>query len=205
VIDSAALEEKGWRIEIILNDFEAGVWALPGLKAENLTTLKPAPGASNGKCLLGPGTGLGLGYLHGSNATLFVQKTHGGHMPLAARTDEQWTAAQTIKAQVFEHIVSGPGLQKLRGVYDPDTALRLFHEFFGLFAATAVIGGNAYGGVYLTGGVLESLIADDLFNFPLFEEWLCVQGAASVTRDLHATPVYHVTDPYPALKGLLNA
>ncbi len=234
VIDQAGLEQSGWKVETILNDFEAGVWALINLSSEDYKVLKEAPGGSANKCLLGPGTGLGLGYLHAGDKP-FVQKTHGGHMPVSTLTDEQGLvvqAVQRLKADdsisVFENFVSGPGLYNIyaaqclisgtiRRVDKPEAmlnqtedpqvreALRLFHEFFGLFAATAVVTGHAYGGLYLTGGVLERLVEHGLFDFEQFEEYFCVEGVSSVKRDLEATPVYHVTYPYPALKGLLNA
>ncbi len=234
IIDPAGLNQAGWTIEIILNDFEAGVWALTNLAAEDVETLKDASGASKNKCLLGPGTGLGLGYLHDGDPP-HVQKTHGGHMPVATLTDEQFMIVQTAQRlktdqtiPVFENFVSGPGLYNiyaaqclisgkirradtpeamLKETQDPQVqeALRLFHEFFGLFAATAVITGHAYGGLYLTGGVLERLIEVNQFDFELFEKWFCVESVGSVTHDLKATPIYHITYPYPALKGLLNA
>ena len=80
MIDPAKLKQDGWDVELILNDFEASVWALLKLQDGDIETLKEADGASSAKCLLGPGTGLGLGYLQGGDE-IFVQKTHGGHMP----------------------------------------------------------------------------------------------------------------------------
>lgn len=206
-IDPKALAAAGWCVEKILNDFEAATWSLISLKEANQTVLKAGNSEreSGSLCLLGPGTGLGLGYLHKAAVSPFVQKTHGGHMPIAARSDEQWQAIKRTDTSVFENIVSGPGLQKLRGLYDEEKALRLFHEFLGLFAANAVITGHAYGGLYLTGGVLERLIEEGAFDLQIFEKWFCLQGAASVGEALDNTPITYITDPYPALKGLLNA
>ncbi len=203
------LKAAGWNIQCILNDFEAATWSLLSLREDEQTVLKEGKAGSDTLCLLGPGTGLGLGYLHKSPAP-FVQKTHGGHMPAAAISAEQWAAIQELQntqktVVVFENLVSGPGLQKLRDVYDSDKALRLFHEFLGLFAANAVVTGHAYGGLYLTGGVLERLIEEDLFDFAGFEKSFCLNAVSSVARDLKATPIIYITEPYPALKGLLNA
>ncbi len=204
IIEPQKIKAEGWDIEVILNDFEAATWALCNLKDVDINVLKAGRAQNDTKCLLGPGTGLGLGYLHGGA----VQKTHGGHMPAAAVSEEQWQAVQDIYKGVpvvFEDLVSGPALQELRARYDDKKALRLFHEFFGVFAANAVITGHAYGGLYLTGGVLENLIAESAFDFATFEKWFCIRGVASVQNALEHTPIIHITYPYPALKGLLNA
>ena len=207
IIQANDLKDVGWNVETILNDFEAATWSLLNLECGDVQTLKGGDGASDTRCLLGPGTGLGLGYLHGRQNP-HIQKTHGGHVPAAAITQEQWGVIEFLQSQqdgavVFENIVSGPGLQKLQEEYDEGTALRLFHEFFGLFSATCVVAGNAYGGLYLTGGVMESLVANNQFDFDLFERWFCFDAVDSVIRDLQATPIIHVTYPYPALKGLM--
>jgi len=193
-------------VELILNDFEAATWSL--LDNGNQKVLKAGQGAGASKCLLGPGTGLGLGYLHHTPQGPYAQKTHGGHIPIASLNDEHGKVIKTLRKSyngvlVFENIVSGPGLQTLRQHFDEETALRLFHEFLGVFAATVTVTGNAYSGLYLTGGVIESLMNDNLFDFKAFEAAFCIDVAASVKRDLNATPITYLTDPYPALKGLI--
>src|SRR5690606_29965745 len=102
---------------------------------------------------------------------------------------------------VFENLASGPGLEKMQGLYDEQTALRLFHEFLGLFAATAVVAGNAYGGLYLTGGVLERLVEKDMFDVDHFLSFFHLNAVESVRQALLDTPVIYITEPYPALKG----
>jgi glucokinase len=232
-IDPAHLQ-KTWTLQPILNDFEAATWALLGLEEDQKRIIRDAPSASESLCLMGPGTGLGLGYLHRTPRT-YVQKTHGGHMPASAITEEQWQVIKTVdrlnrgrSVTVFEHLISGPGLfniyaarcmivGKLRKVseteklvehrHDPEVAdaLRLFHEFMGLFAANAIITAHAYGGLYLTGGVLSRLEEHGLFDKSHFLKFFDLELAASVKRDLKATPVTLITYPYPALKGLLMA
>lgn len=232
VIDPKKLEKSGWRVPVILNDFEAATWALKSLNADERKILRDGPGASANFCLAGPGTGLGLGYMmNGENPA--VQKTHGGHMPVAAITDEQWLVVQTVRrlrksetVPVFENFVSGSGLYDIYAarcliagkpcrlpavehlVENPKdreaaAALRLFYEFFGLFAATAVISGHAYGGLYISGGIVERLAERDLFDFPTFEKFFTLNVADSVRHDLAATPIFRITTPYPALKGLM--
>jgi glucokinase len=230
-INPAALKKKGWSLPIILNDFEAATWSLLSLDKEEKLTLRDGQGATDSLCLLGPGTGLGLGYLH-QGKTNYVQKTHGGHMPATSITEEQWLVIQTLQrlnrgktTTVFEHLVSGPGLfniyaalclmagkirhiseteQLLEHRDDPEVknTLRLFHEFMGLFAVNAVVTGNAYGGLYLTGGVLERLHTYGAFDVGHFLKFFDLGLASSVKRDLALTPISFITIPNPALKGL---
>ncbi len=200
-IDRAQFKLNGWRLQVMINDFEAGTYALPVLSGEDLKTLKVGgKKPETSLCLLGPGTGLGLGYFHPPN---MVQKTHGGNMPIACITDEQWDVVKSFQEQkgspvVFEDIVSG------RNNF-VKTNPKLFHEFLGLFAAQSVIHGNAYGGLYLTGGIIEALVTEDRFDFETFEQFFCLDGVVLVKEDLQNTPIHIITDPCPALKGLINA
>ena len=180
-----SMEAEGWTIKCILNDFEATAHSLP---AEGVDL-----------CVIGVGTGLGLAY----NRNGIVQKTHGGHIPIASLKDEHGKFIKDLRekqnrAIVFEDIVSGQS-------DFANTNPKLFHEFLGIFAATAVVTGNAYGGLYLTGGVIEGLVADNKFDLETFKAALCFNAVPVVKRDLENTPIHIITDPYPALKGLLNA
>ncbi len=237
-IDPVRLAAQGWRIECILNDFEAATWGVLGLEAGDVIPLNGAKaGAGQTCCLLGPGTGLGLGYLVRTGHP-FVQKTHGGHVPVSCVSAEQWDIVARIASAegrclesgiVFETLVSGAGLYRIyqavcaraglsvlvsapemllesADMEEVREALRLFHEFLGLFAAQAVVTGHAYGGVYLTGGVLDRLVAAGLFDDRAFKKYFILEGqVSSVKRDLQATPVLYVAKPYLALHGLMEA
>lgn len=234
IISAQSLEEAGWTLDTILNDFAAGTWGLL-TPDTNWTTLHDGETDDNAlpKCLIGPGTGLGLGYLIPTPQGPHVQRTHGGHMLATASTDEQALIIKTLQKTnptqgvVFEHLVSGPGLfniytalnliaGKTSMLKTPEelldhkdhpivqNTLRLFHEFFGLFARTVTITGHAYGGLYLTGGVLERLIEYDLFNFDHFHTAMLIGGVESVTQGLNTTPVIHAGTPDLAMKGLHN-
>ena len=231
VIDPTALKKAGWPVEIILNDFEAATWALTDLPPAAQKTIKAAPPRPGfAKILLGPGTGLGLGYLHQTPAGFFVQRTHGGHIPAAAITDEQADVIAHLGKNsliVFENLVSGPGLLNLykaqcaltgkscaadraQHVLDDaqstegKNAIRLFTEFLGIIAATATVCGHAYGGLYLTGGMLQRLSEKNLFDAKHFLKFFVLNAVESVRHDLDQTPVCHVTEENPALLGLLK-
>ena len=243
VIDPVALTKKGFHTKLILNDFEAATWGLMGLKKSNITVLKKPhlknshlknPSAS--RCLIGPGTGLGLAYLtKHANGIHSVQPTMGGHIAAAAVTAEQDLIVQAVRrikprkgVVVYEDLISGQGLMNIyHALCDLDgkprmaktpadvlgpvgktqgrTALRLFHEFFGLFAASVVVSGHAYGGLYLTGGVTDRLVEEQLFNAAHFEKFFVGDYVPSVHRALGETGIYHVNDPALALRGLWAA
>lgn len=199
-IDPRALKILGWDVPLIMNDFEAGTYSLPIQEKSDLRILKQTKPEHKTLCLLGPGTGLGLGYYHAQG---FVQQTHGGHMPITAITKDQRNALEAFQTQkqkpvVFEDFVSG---QNDFAKTNP----KLFHEFLGLFAAQSIIHGHAYGGVYLTGGVIEGLMNEDKFDFETFEKWMCFDAVDCVKDALSQTPIFYITDPYPALKGLIHA
>lgn len=230
VIDVAALGN----VDIILNDFEAATWGLIDLKDKKVLKVgrdnHTAP-----RVLIGPGTGLGLGYLIPHGREFHVQGTQGGHIAAAAITDEQarvLSAVARVKERdclnVYEDVVSGPGLYNLYAalcdlsdeeriakdagdliaLYKSPAArdaLRLFHEFFALFAATVTVGAGAYGGLYLAGGVLDRLVENNLFDFAHFEKFFAGNYVPSVKKALNQTPVIHAFDPNLALSGLIRA
>lgn len=239
-IDTQALAESGMPVEVLLNDFEAAVWGLIDLQpaAQDVFRSGRKEFTTAPRCLIGPGTGLGLGYLvplSDSGDVYHVQPTLGGHMPAAALTEEQkfiLSAVARVKDRggwpVFEDVVSGPGLLNIYNAVclmagrrpelmhaqdllecathpDVELALRLFHEFFGLFAATVVVTGNAYGGLYLMGGMFDRLHAAGLFDLKKFEEFFIGDFVPSVHNALEATPLIRVEDPYLSLKGLIKA
>jgi len=80
--------------------------------------------------------------------------------------------------------------------------LRLFHEFFGLFLHNVVVTGSAYGGVYLTGGVVQSLHKAGLLDIATIDRFMVLDVAPTVRAMLVRTPVALLDDPYLALRGL---
>lgn len=236
VIDPVELEKHGWRVDLILNDFEAATWALAALAENDFKTLRSGSGERKAsKVLIGPGTGLGLGYFFETPAGPYVQMTHGGHMPAAALNDEHRLVISLVQRLLgnrtilgFENLVSGPGLFNIyralclmdgrRAEYENAAALfenleapairaalAHFHDFFGLAARCAVIAGHGYSGLYLTGGVLDRLVAAGAFDFARFERSLMLSSIDSINKALAAMPVLHVTKPGLALYGLLAA
>lgn len=237
-IDEAALAKAGFPVRIILNDFEAAVWGLTVLKPAPEDILRAGDGAfkTSPRALIGPGTGLGLGFLTTlPDGNIHVQGTLGGHMPAAALSDEQKSVLSEVdkikprqSIAVYEDVVSGPGLvniyRAIRSLAGKDTeytraadlladaqseevqtAFRLFHEFFGLFAANVAVTGSAFGGVYLTGGMFDRLYDAGLFDLKSFEKYLAPGLVTSVQHALESTPIIRVQDGFLSLRGLLQA
>ena len=232
VINANSLSKAGWTLTVILNDFSAATWGLLDLQDGEYKTIHEGMPSDRPWCLTGPGTGLGLGYLTKTKTGYHVQRTHGGHMLASPASEEQWQIIQTVQTitktpVVFENLVSGFGLlnlytalhtqagQKPKATIPEDimddldneltrTALRLFHEFLGLHARSAVITGHAYGGLYLAGGVLKRLDQAGLFDHEHFYEFFTLPGVDSVSQDLKNTPINHFIASHLAMKGLLQ-
>lgn len=162
-----------------------------------------------------------------------VQMTHGGHMLSLVLSDEHFLIVELIRrikgdayTIIPENMCSGRGLpflyQAVCNAYGYDRVyempremldhpgdpavretLRLFHEFLGLFAHQAVLTGNAFGGLYLDGGVLHHLRERNLFDKKTFIDFMTLNPVPVVRASLDRCPVYLVTDPFIALRGLL--
>lgn len=116
-IDAAALGLPGVRL---LNDFEAGAYALDALGAADLETLQPgAPRDGAPRLLIGAGTGLGVAFLVGRGAALRVVPGEGGHAGFAPADDLQdglCRHLRPLQGRVeIEHVVSGAGLGRIYG------------------------------------------------------------------------------------------
>lgn len=210
-----------------------GVLALPPARKIQLRPGTAAPGLSQAVLGPGTGLGLAYIQALPGGGT-HVQQTFGGHMLATTLTDEQYVIAKLVRRLkpggtpvVPEDVASGRGLPLLyRAVcvyhgHDPvhdglaamlaaadapmvRATLRLFHEYLGLFAHNAVVTGHAYGGLYLDGGIIPALRAADLFDFPAFEQFLCLDMAPVVKAGLDEMPVWLIDDPYTALHGLMR-
>lgn len=240
VIDPAAMQTRGWRVDCTVNDFSASAWGVSALNdsgdhsgVQTLRAGREDETKTLPRAILGPGTGLGLAYiLRLKNGDVHVQLTHGGHMLAPILSDEHFLMAEIVRRNkgdghtiIPENFCSGRGLPLLYNAvcdaygydavhdtpanmvdnpHDPAVreTLRLFHEFFGLFAHLVVVTGNAYGGLYLDGGVLHHLRARNLFDADTFLGFMTLNPVPSVKRSLDQCPVHLVLDPYIALRGL---
>ncbi len=107
----------------MLNDFGAVAWAIPALPREHLLTLHGDPAAPlrGPISVLGPGTGLGVALLVGSDAHGWhAVETEGGHVTFAPVGDEERAIATWLTAQhgrtSTERLLCGKGLSEIDAV-----------------------------------------------------------------------------------------
>ena len=107
----------------MINDFGAVAWAIPALQAEHLVTLHgnlelPLQGPIS---VLGPGTGLGVAQLIGSQSHGWhAVETEGGHVGFSPVGDEEraisaWLTAQHGRTST-ERLLCGKGLSEIDAV-----------------------------------------------------------------------------------------
>lgn len=189
------------------------------------------PGLS--RVVMGVGTGLGLAYILDCGGATFIQKTHGGHMlPAAVKPEHRSIFSALIRPDIptpiYEDVLSGKGLFSLyrlvchRNQLNPEyhdagdllisgkddpvmrQTLVLFHEILGVFAHQAVAFGYGYGGIYLTGGIIDRLMSAGLFDTAVFLSSFRQEAVPVVMTHVMETPLYWVRDEFVSLRGLLK-
>ncbi len=177
----------GGKRTLVINDFTAVGHALPVLGASALKTIGPELPGTGAKAALGPGTGLGMGFVVRDEGRWRVLPSEGGHANLAA-TDPLEMEVLGFLIQRFdfvgwETVLSGPGLVNLYQavcqvwgaapevdepseitsraltVADPvcHQTLEMFCNLLGTAAGGLAVTVCATGGVYVAGGILPRL------------------------------------------------
>jgi len=211
----------------LINDFSAQAHGLACLDDDGVLILHSgSPDAQGVRALIGPGTGLGMAVSSGALHRSLVFPSQGGLADFAPRGARElalceWLLAENGRVSI-EMLLSGQGIERLYRFVagfppaaplakdaqtiataalanDPiaTEALRLFARL--LIAAAANLGLTvlAYGGVYLTGGIVPRILpflrAPELVD--LFREHP-LMGAV-----LARIPLYAVCDELLGLKG----
>jgi glucokinase len=81
-------------------------------------------------------------------------------------------------------------------------SLNIFTGLLGLFAHQVLAFGHSYSGLYLTGGVLDKIIAAGLFDFSVFDQNLQQKLHPLVMTDVASTPIAWIKDEFISLRGL---
>lgn len=221
-------EDVHWRIDleqlktgfslselVVLNDLEAAAYSLEDLQDSDVTALlKPRVPQVHfdhpPKLLVGIGTGIGHAFLFTKTETKpFVQRTHGGHIPAFGITAEQRELINLLQSRhalnrdlIMENIVSGHGLWTMQELIGKEEALKFFWEFLGLYCNTIVSLSGSYGGVYLTGGIMEDMVQDNTIDIPSFEKFFVRPMVDVVVESLRATPVHYCHELNLPIMGL---
>lgn len=213
---------------LLYNDFAAIAAGLPDLTHNELEQIGGGLGdARSTRAVLGPGSGLGVASLVPTPDGWTVVSGEGGHVTMAAVTDEEAEILKMIRDQVghcsAERLLSGPGLvmlyeavgrqhrvevdelapeQVMGKAAEGDPLAVLAREHF--FAMLGTVAGNlaltvgARGGVYIAGGIVpQSLKALEASEFRARFE-----AKGRYRSYLKAIPTYVITRLEPAFVGL---
>jgi glucokinase len=218
----------GLRRLIVVNDFEALAWGLADFDQHSREQIGDGESAERGAfAVVGPGSGLGVASLVPSRDTWLAVPGEGGHVTLAASTDEEARIIAAIRDK-FQHcsaerVLSGPGLVNLytvlaqmagRGTPNVEPAdvtslaqrgeplatktLAMFFAFLGTVASDVALTVGARGGIYIAGGIVPRVI--DLMKKSSFRSRFEAKGRYS--KYLREIPTYVITDRIPAFRGL---
>jgi glucokinase len=102
----------------LINDFEAIGHALDALAPEDVAEIKPGVAEPDGVIgIIGPGTGLGEGFVARIGGRVHVFAAEGGHATFAPTDPKTFALASDIAARYghasWERILSGPGLTEV--------------------------------------------------------------------------------------------
>lgn len=217
----------GWSDLSVLNDLSAGAYGLTLLGNDDThvvlsNTEKPW---NDSRLLISVGTGVGHSGIHNGN----ILDAPGGHWFPITVTEEHRKVEKFIRSKkdenftlIMEDFVSGHGLRSvaectsafpnddmtpdefLRELKNNPDAIRLFFEFLGIYANTFTAMTGFYGGIYLTGGVIDNLIKHDLVNWEAFESYFRPAMVHGVTHRLESASVNYVLHDELPLLGLTN-
>jgi glucokinase len=216
----------------ILNDFTAQAFAVDVLRPDEVRWFgEPRPRQGGIRCVIGPGTGLGVAIQTPGGE---VVPSEGGHVGFAPTDSHEMEILKTLipryRRVSVERVVSGPGLENLywanlhiaRGddggpvparrapevvelarAGDP-TALQAVEDFFdilGCFAGDMALVSWATGGVFLSGGVFGRLLP--FFDAERFRTRF--QDKGRFTRFCETVAVGWVQAEHPGLLGCAAA
>ena len=215
--DNASIADLGFDNVEFLNDFHAIAWALPCFDDGSRVEIGTASQYRDGNiAVLGPGSGLGMAaWIQGS-----IMSGEGGHITIGGRNQREDEIIARIRDRYghcsAERLLSGPGLAALHEAIheeaparpeditaDPSepkaaATLQQFFLFLGSAAAELALITGAYGGVYIAGGIVPSVI--DALQASGFRERF--EDKNRYTDYMRAIPTWVITDPYPGLSGL---
>lgn len=203
----------------LANDLAAVAAALPLLGPDQLVAFGPERSVRHDlRLVVGVGTGFGAAALTVDNSVI---ETEGGHADLAAVStqERQWLDHMAPLGRLtVEQVLSGPGLLRLyeavSGTPCPDSqdwlrrlgaddpavtrTLEVFSSWLGRVAGNLVLTFGAWGGVFLTGGVIGGV--SGMLDVQVFRR--SFEDKAPFSADLRAVPVNRILHPQPALLGM---
>jgi glucokinase len=113
------LKKLGFERALLINDFAAAAFSVPGLMAKDIETIGPElPGiAGEPITILGAGTGFGVSCLARYRNVAIPVATEGGHIGFAPEDDAEIAVLRALARRFgrvsIERVLSGPGLKNL--------------------------------------------------------------------------------------------
>ena len=220
----------GFKNIFIVNDFEAAALAVPHLKERDIYTAHQTTADTNSPIVvMGAGTGLGQALLVPEGTDWKVLGAEGGHSTLPA-TNQQERELISYAEKKFGHVsaerfVSGQGLSftyealsAIQGIKNDSKkpeeitilakngdkfALETYHQmfsFWGSVAGNVALSCGAFGGVYLTGGMIRQDGVLDIFKTSPFVR--SFQNKGRRFEYMHKIPIHVFTAHDTAFLGL---
>ncbi len=214
----------------LINDFVAQALAVPLISKEKKIQISDRGNAEKNAAILviGPGTGLGVSALvpnEKTNGGFFPVPSEGGHISAAPQNEKESRLIEELRKShphiSVERIVSGNGLKLLYRYYLGENhslkseeisalaragdatatqALLTMMNFLGAAAGDLALTFNAFGGVYLAGGLLQNEGMLDFLIKSDFRKRFEEKGRMSLY--LEKIPTYLIKDPLSAFAGL---
>ncbi|MEM6549542.1 MAG: ROK family protein [Pseudomonadota bacterium] len=197
----------------LVNDLEAVALSLPHLGDPDLSALRGGVAGPGARLAVNVGTGFGAAVAVPLGAGWTALGGEPGHMRFAPLADE---AAALGHIATVEALLSGRGLGNLAealGSQASDSAavlamarsepaageaLRLFTQVLGRVAGDLVLATGAWGGLYLTGGVIDAWRGVAEMG-PFFAQH---DDKGPMAERIAEVPIWHITRKDPAMLGL---
>jgi len=226
---SVLIRKFGFKNVLLINDFEAQALAVAALTPEYL---KPIGGGHqvpfSARCVLGPGTGLGVAGIASCNRRFLPVPGEGGHIDFAPHTERDFALMPyLLKGRnriSVEKVLSGGGFLRIytaicaadnvepvletspeiteaaRSKTDSQAVetVELFLNYLARCAGDFAMIFKADGGVYIGGGIMPRLL--DMVDADKFRREFEDKGRHQ--RLLKNMPIYVMTHPNAALQGM---
>jgi len=205
---------------LLENDVAAVAWSVPHTPSTELAILRAGEPVRATKVVIAPGTGLGMSAVTPIGDDRWtVITSEGGHAYAASEVMGSVAPKIWHGPLTWEELLSGDGLLMIyrntarhirakapaevtslarAGDEDARGALEVYAKLLGACAGDMAMIFGARGGCYIAGGVMPAL--GELFPIHAFEEGFMSKG--TFANYLKPIPVFLMTDPYAALRGL---
>jgi glucokinase len=222
-------ETLGMEDVVVLNDFEAQALAVVALDSSHMRKIGSGePEENAARVVLGPGTGLGVAGLIRSRGRWIPVPGEGGHMDIGPRTAREeiihryldrldgrvsgeqilcgrglvnaYRAVAAASGVIGRHTTPAEVTGAALGHSDPvaQEALDFFVACLGRTAGDLALVFKSRGGVFLSGGIAQKIV-------PALETGVfraSFEDKAPHSQMMRQIPVYVLTDPIAAVKGL---